>query len=248
MAESTFSYTFLDLYRDVLSYQGQGRTSTDATALAKAKRRTNEAYRKFLCLDWNFLVPVKTFKVESGKDEYELPDDYGVMKTPFKLAPNASWRNPVETTAALLLQARSFCPQTGTPSVYALYPEYTKESGLRYKILFYPTPNVSLDYIYSYRVLPNILVEDADIPYCPANLSHVLRAFCLSEVEKFDQEGSNFTHTNELNNVLLPQAINENSIRSPNTVGSMNMGFYSFGNRHSLYGNTAKLYGDVFNI
>jgi len=236
--ESSFSYTFADLKADVLSYQGQSRDTEDETAIAKAARRVNDAYRKFLALDWGFLSKQAAMTVEAGKDTYELPDDYGVMRVPFKAFPNTAYINPVEETVSKIWNCRMYYPQSGTPLFFTFLDEYSVQRGLRKKVVFFPSPPQTIQYNYEYRVFAEELSDDADIPYCPPNLSHVLREFCLAEVELFDQEGSNSAHTTQLYRVLLPQAIRENSIRKPSTVGSMipQTGYFSLGTRGTVYG------------
>jgi hypothetical protein len=243
--ESTFSNTFIDLYKEVLEYQGSGRDTVDADKIVTAKRRVNDAYRKFLALDWEFLGRHSVLKVEAGKNIYELPDDYGVIRVPFKLKPYQGWANPQEIPTSKFWTFQSFYPRLGIPLYYTFHTEYDVAKGLRFQVHFYPTPHIAMDYNWEYKLLPNKLVNDADIPYCPANISHVLKEFCLAEVELFDEEGQKTAHTNNLYNVLLPQAINENSIRSPESVGNMN-GDISDGNWptiHPMYGNTLGING-----
>ena len=224
MGESNLSYSFLDLYQDVLSYQGQGRDSSDADAIAKAKRRVNDGYRNFLALDWIFLSKTTTLDVIADTYSYALPDDFAIMRVPFKLSSDLSWRNPVEIPIGQFLQLRSFSTRSGTPSVFTFDTAYTVSTGVRYTAKFYPTPNASLTYNYVYKLLTSELSADDDIPFCPANISQVLRAFCLAEVETFDEEGSKTTWIDKLYQIMLPAAIKENSLRSPNTVGNMNRG------------------------
>jgi hypothetical protein len=247
MSESTLSFNFKSLYQDVLNYMGQDRDTTDADLLAKAKRRVNEAYRSFLALDWSFLGKHAVLQLDAGKDTYELPDDYGIIRTGFKLFPYMGWANPIETTVSQFWSYQSFYPRTGIPLFYTFHTEFAPAKGLRYTVMFYPKPHVSLTYNYEYRIYTSALVDDDEIPYCPASLSHVLRAFCLAEVEMFDEEGAKTAWTNKLYNVFLPQAIKENSIRSPNSVGSMNENAGMFSANlptiHSRFGNTISFEG-----
>jgi hypothetical protein len=238
--ESTLTYKFSDLFADVSAYRGKSRSPT-GDDLTDAKRRVNDAYRKFMSLDWEFLSQHRVLKVDAGKYVYELPDEYSVLRTPFKLFPYMGWVNPVEVPMDRFWQYQSFYPRQGIPLFYAFHTEFSEQKGLRYTVHFYPTPHVNLSYNYEMKVLPKSLVGDDDIPYCPANLSHVLREFCLAEVELFDEEGSKSVHTNQLFQVFMPQALKENAIRAPKTVGNMagdssnNMNWPTL---HSIYGNT----------
>ena len=239
--ESTFSKNFSELYKDVLEYQGAGRDSTDATKIAKAKRRVNDAYRKFLALDWGFLLKQATLKVDAGKDTYELPDDYAVIKTPFKCYPNTSFANPTEETISRIWEYQMYYPQNGTPQFYTFVSSYDVNVGIRCSVVFYPVPSQSIEYHYEYKIFTNVLTADTDIPCCPANISHVLAEFCLTEVEMFDEDGAKTAHTTNLYNVLLPQAIRDNAIRKPNTVGT-----FGPNNVNSPFGNVGTIYGTRF--
>ena len=242
MAEATTNYSFAQLYADVAAYRGTG-ASPSGDNLTIAKQRVNDAYRKFLALDWGFLSQHKVLQVEAGKYIYELPDNFAVLRVTFKLFPYMGWGNPVEVPLDKFWSYQSFYPRTGIPLFYAFHSEFDERRGLRYTVQFYPTPNANLTYNYEMKVLPNILVNDNDIPYCPANLAHVLRAYCLSEVELFDEEGAKTTWTEILLKVLLPQAIKENSIRQGNTMGNMggDLAYMNWPNNHPQWGNTANL-------
>jgi hypothetical protein len=251
--ESNFTYTFSDLYKDVLSYQGQNRDETDATLVATAKRRVNEAYRKFLGYDWAFLSQFEVLKVDAGQYEYTMPDNFSILRSSFKLFPFMGWANPQEIPVGKFWSFQSFYPRTGIPLYFTFKSEFSPTSGLRYKVLFYPTPHIGLTYNYEFKILPNAMVNDADIPYCPANLSHVLRAFCLSEVEQFDEEGTKTAWTTILYNVMMPQAMKENSIRSDKTVGNMCIGGspYTIGNfptLHPIFGNMLSIGGNTYSV
>ncbi len=219
--ESNFSYTFKDLWQDVLDYRGKGRDTTNADDIAKAKRRVNDAYRKFLCLNWEFLSKQAVLTVTSATDTYELPDDFGTLRVPFKCKANTSYANPSEDVVSNIWNLQMYSPSNGDPTRFAFISSYSEDVGIRKSVLFWPKPVQTIQYNYEYKVFPNELVDDGDIPYCPANISQVLREFCLAEVELFDEEGSKTAHTTNLYQVLLPQAIRENSIRTPNTVGSL---------------------------
>jgi hypothetical protein len=241
--ESSFSYSFRDLWQDVLRYQGQNPALTSGTALENAKRRVNDAYRRFLSINWSWGSEVDVLEVNHGKNEYELPDNFGTMKTSFKLFPYMGWINPNEIPIGKLMSFQGFYPRTGIPLYFAIKTTYTAEQGVRYTAIFYPTPHVNLSYNYEYKVLPGKLVGDDDIPYCPSDESLVLRAFCLSEVETFDEEGAKSTWTNLLYNTLLPQAISNDSRKRPATAGNLNSfaDDLSAGNwptMHPQFGNT----------
>lgn len=240
--ESSLSYSFLDLYSDVADYMGIGRSPTGDN-LAKAKRRTNDAYRHFLSLDWFFLKKSALLNIESGKKEYELPDDFGSLVNPFTVNGQDVCMSPVETSTNQINGLRNFSDTTGTPMYFAIQSDYSEGAGLRWKLLLYPTPNFSFSYIYSYKVLANELVNNDDIPMCSADLSVVLRAFCLAEVEMFDEEGSKNVWITRLYSTILPQAMNNDLKKRPRSVG--NMGGDCIDPRGYLYGDGRLYYNGL---
>jgi hypothetical protein len=215
--ESSLNYSFKDLYQDVLSYMGSSRDD-EGDALTTAKRRVNDAYRQFLALDWSFLKKWKLIQVISGSWEYELPDDYVMLKSKFACSSQNIIYSPTEVSQEFLMKQRAMSDTNGTPLYFALSCDYSKDEGVRWKVSFYPEPNLDLTYVYCYRVVTEELSSDDDIPFCPPDLSNVLRAFCLAEVEAFDDEGEKTAWTTKLYQTLLPQAIRNDLKKRPSHI------------------------------
>ncbi len=190
MAESTLTYPFSDLYKDVAEYAGLGRTPT-GDSLALAKRRVNDAYRRFLAAhDWHFLKMTAVLTTEGGKYRYNLPDDFSTFTRPFTYPPDDGWWNPYETDASTILATRTGSGTTsGRPYMFAIRTRpYTKGEGTRWEVIFHYQPDAIYQLTYSYRVSVDELVDDGDKPIGGPEHAQTLRSCCLAEVESFDEE------------------------------------------------------------
>ncbi len=220
MSESTITYTFLDLQDDVSEYMGQGRSPSDATT---AKRRVNDAYRNFLTShDWNFLKRSTVLTVEAGKWEYDLPDDFSEFVKPFYYPKDDSWFNLFERDEGYVMELRTGSGSTsGKPYVYALRnKDYSEGEGTRWEVIFHYQPDGTYTLLYTYRLMVNELVNDADLPVGGARYANMIRTYCLAEVENFDDEKVG-VWTQKIP-ILMDRAVkmdNRNSARSLGTIG-----------------------------
>lgn len=203
MTESSLTFPFSDLYSDVSEYRGEGRSPT-STPLAEAKRITNNGYRTFLAAyDWSFLKKTANINFEDGRWEYLLPDNFRQLKVPFKYPTMKGWPNPTERTEEELIDLRTGSGTTeGIPYCFALRASYFEGGGTRWEVIFHYTPDSATQAYYTYLINVDELVNDADIPIGGAEHSQLLRAFCLAEVEKWDEEKPG-TWTEEIKNLLL---------------------------------------------
>jgi len=233
MAELTTSYRFSELYTDVAEYAGVGRSPTVAD-IALAKRRVNDAYRKFIMANphtWSFLKPTKVLPLESGKWYYDLPDNFGGMIMPFKYPTDDAGYNISEISYEQLMDLRTGVGTTsGRPILWAIRnKEYSEGEGTRYEVCFFYTPNGTYELIYSYIIGVNKLVNDDDIAIGQPTHSATLRAFCLAEVELFEDEGEKNAHTKALYGVpylgqrgLLQQSLDMDKKMKPRFIGMLN--------------------------
>jgi len=224
VAESTLTYSFSDLWADCAEFAGLGRSPT-GDDLTMVKRRVNDAYRQFLGVhDWKFLKRTAVLTTESGRWFYDLPDDFTDLAMPFKFPTDNSWLNPNEIDEATIIELRTGSGSTsGRPYVFALRTkEYSEEEGTRWEVVFHYTPNGIYEFIYSYRIITNELVNDEDLPIGGPEHAVLLRAFCLAEVEAFDEESLG-TWSGRLP-ALIAAAIRKDNKKSAASVGIMGGG------------------------
>lgn len=190
MSESTFTYTFADLYTDVSEYAGLGRSPTGDN-LTLAKRRVNDAYREFVsAVDWHFLKKSDILNLQSGKWQYDLPDNFRELIVPFKYPTTDSWINPTEGSEDTILNLRTGAgTTTGRPYIFAVRPKlFDPEHGMRWEAIFHYEPDGTYAMSYTYRITPNELIEDGDVPIGGPEHAVTIRQMCLAEVEAFDEE------------------------------------------------------------
>ena len=217
----TFTYTFSDLHADVSEYIGTGR-SPGTTPLATAKRRVNDGYREFLAAhDWNFLKRSAILITEQGKYFSNLPDNFESLVYPFKFPPDNSWLNPTEVDESSIMQLRTGSgTSSGRPYYFAIRAkEYTEGEGTKWEVLWWFTPNSAYPFHFTYRIMVNELVDANDLPIGGPEHSQTLRAFCLSQVEAFDEEKPGiFTQKVP---ILLSASIKKDRRKSARSVGVM---------------------------
>ena len=221
--EPTFTYPFSDLYADVSEYIGTGRSPTaTSTPEVTAKRRTNDGYREFLAAhDWNFLKRSAIIVTETGKYHSDLPDNFESLVYPFKYPPDSSWLNPEEVDEATIMELRTGSGTgSGRPYNFAIRAkEYSEGEGIKWEVIWHYTPGSVYQLSYTYRIMVNELVNAADIPVCGPEHSQTLRAYCLAQVEAFDEEKPG-TFTQKAS-ILLNSSIKKDRRKSARSVGTM---------------------------
>lgn len=225
--ESTLTYSFEDLYKDVGEYAGLGRSPTGED-LATVKRRTNDGYRAFLgAHSWNFLKQSSILPIKTSW-QVPLPDNFESMKTSFKYSPTDGGGEMEETDESTILAMRSGSNSTtGRPVKFAIRPsKYSTAETVKWEAIFFPAPGGAYELHYSYWIVVNKLVETDDKPICGAEHSQALRAYCLAEVEAFDDEIEG-VWTKKLPFLLLDSIKKDGkkAARSVGVMGSKEIGY-----------------------
>ena len=105
------------------------------------------------------------------------------------------------------------------PQYYAIRAgEYTKELGLRYEVIFWPTPDTSYDMFYSYWFTPEVLSGDADLPMGGPEFAECLQQMALGMAEEEKDEISGGTQMIAAQ-AQLAACITMDQNREPRSVG-----------------------------
>ena len=220
----TLDLTFLEVYTAVSNYLGLGNPTTDTTDLANIKAIVNRGYRKFLMpvddstsvttgrirsqpkpYRWSFLRQTTTLSVVSGLDTYDLPIGFNGMIVPLKHT-TPQTLNPIEVPLEFIYEKRSETTGNSYPEFYAIKEkDFSPLIGRRREIIFEPCPNGSYTYYYTYRFLPEKLVEDADLFVGPPGSSEAILECCLSvaELQEKDTIGVHAMEADRLTQQLI---------------------------------------------
>lgn len=217
---ATMTYTFQELYNQVSKFLGTyGDTGPSGTDLTDAKALVKTGYLNFLtAYDWTFRRKYETLTTETGKFVYELPEDFGGLRTPFIFDNASGYPAPKEASEAHLMELRSFGEHNSYPYNFSFRTgRYDPQTGQRSEVLFWPTPDSEYTLYYSYHTMPPMMVNDTDVPLCGAEMAECLKQFCLAAAEREQDEASGVQ--NEAMNSLLQRAIQMDKLREPRSVG-----------------------------
>ena len=134
---------------------------------------------------WSFLRPVTVLPLVGGLGDYDLPEDFGGIVGVLTY-PAGTVSRPVclvgESAIRTLRQAN---PQGGKPTQAAIRPKSSTGTAIqRFEILFWPTPDASLDLSYRYYVLPKALSNENPYPYGGQLHCETILESCLSIAEQ----------------------------------------------------------------
>jgi hypothetical protein len=179
-------YTYSDLYNRVAKFLGTyGSSGPTGTDLTDAQDFVKSGYLSFLTsYDWTFRRRYTTLSFGSGTYIYELPEDYGGIRTRPQFTSQTGYPPMEERADNEIEELRSYGENAGYPEYYAIIAgQYTPETGQRYEFKVWPTPNQTWTLYYSYYSLPSMMSNDTDIPMGSADSSECLKQFCLAAAE-----------------------------------------------------------------
>jgi hypothetical protein len=198
--------------------------------LKKVKELNLRGYRQFLMpIDysnkkpycWNFLQKTSTISTISGIDTYKLPDDFGAIINPFKFTAPVSI-NPVQRSLEFFHDLKSTSNTSSYPSYFAIKTgTYDKITGQIYEVVFWPMPNGSYTYYYTYNFVPVAPVNDGDYFIGDELVSEAIleRALAVAEIDKNDEKGIHNSEADRLVQQLIGSDKQMGLIRN---LGSMN--------------------------
>jgi len=211
MAESTLSLTYDTIKVALGQYLGYGRTSgnwsTDQSNQMDdiIQRGLRQFYFPKSGHIWSFLKPTTTLALASADWQYDMPDDFGGLASPFSFSSDEGYYQIQQVPESKILGLRQrYNSQTGRPYMCAIrqlttYPNATE--GSRYEVIFYPTPDAVYTLYYSYHILMNKLVTTTNPNFYGGMVhSEAVLESCLAvaEVDVNDTLGIHNQKFNEL--------------------------------------------------
>lgn len=188
---ATMQYQYSELYNRVSKFLGTyGSSGPTGTELADAKAFVKSGYMQFLtAYDWTFRRRFTTLSFASGSYIYELPADFGGLRTRPQFTAQTGYPPMEERAENEIMELRGYGENAGYPEYYSIVADqYTPETGMRYQFKVWPTPNQTWTIYYSYYTMPAMMSNDTDVPMGSADTSECLRAYCLAAAEEESDE------------------------------------------------------------
>jgi hypothetical protein len=221
---SSLVYTFSDLYATVSKFLGTyGSSGPSGTNLTDAKTIVNDAYSRFICGNgsyrWSFLDQDGILNTLAGQYLYPLPEGFEALTHTFQFENETGYKAPIERDLDMIRSLRSESVESRAyPEVYAIQAGlYDPKFGQRKEVAFWPTPDTTYTFLYRYRIVPNKLENDADLPIGGPEMALVLKQMCLAEAESQGDKKASIQEQKA--SALLAQAIARDSARKPHILG-----------------------------
>lgn len=194
---------------------------------------------------WSFLYPTHSFTTTSGVGEYDLPADFANMHRPITYAPGTtSLLDPIEyVSERQVMMERSRYTSTGQPRIYTYRVKRGQDgiSGTGHELVFFPVPSGDLEMNLTYRVDPEWLINDGEIPEGGVAHSKVLLHAALASIDELIEGRDPSYHSQRYMEHLQASIKFDQQLATPATLG---FDFDGSDIRGSLYGNHGRTMND----
>lgn len=168
---------------------------------------------------WSFLSPVKRMAMVSGVETLDLPAGFTMLSGPMYYPPSSSALGPIiqEVGDHMIHERQQLGERTGQPSMVAVRVKDVSNDGVRYELLFWPTPDASYEFICRYKVSPDLLTADEDIP--PGGDVHAQTIIESVMASAEELRGNDGLHCKRFRERLVRSITHDEQIASPDTLG-----------------------------
>lgn len=216
MAEPTLSLGYADISAHVGRFLGWGGTSANWTAdqLARINGIVDSGLRQFYYAaippdrnephQWSFLFPTGSIVTSAADYTYDMPDDYGLIEGDFTFAAADSARSTVKVVGEGQIRHLQslYTSQSGKPTYAAIRPAANDgTTGIRWEVIFYPTPDAAYTLTYKYVVNRNYIRAAAPYPLGGAMHAETILESCLSVAEQREDDAEG-VHTKQYRTLL----------------------------------------------
>jgi hypothetical protein len=219
---ATMQYTYQNLYDRVSKFLGTyGSSGPTGTDLQDAKDFVKSGYMQFLtAYDWTFRRRFATLTLEGGKHIYEMPQDYGGLRTKFCFNRETGYPPLDDRSEQEIMELRGYGEYRTYPEVYTIRSGvYDPQGGQRYEVLFWPTPSSDYVLYYSYFYMPPMMSNATDVPMGGAEVSEAILRMCIAAAEDEGDEVLGVQAQKAQNE--LAKAIDQDKQREPKQLGYM---------------------------
>jgi hypothetical protein len=209
-------YTYLELKNRVSKFLGTyGSSGPSGTDLTDAEDMVKSGYLTFLtAYDWTFRRKYASLATASDIYIYELPQDFGGIRTPFKFTSQSGYPALQEVSEGDILEMREGGETTSYPQYFAVRAgHHNPETGQRYEVMFWPTPDAEHVLYYSHYTMPPMMSGDDDVPMGGAENSECIMCYCLAAAEVEQDEVAGVQ--SERANIMLSRSIKMDNLREP---------------------------------
>jgi len=218
-----------DVWAEVSRYLGTGASPT-GTALATAKRITQDAYGEFLMgmdprtsrvYEWSFLYPSATVTQTSGSTTSSLPADFEGFYGPIAYGSSGNGIAVEERTPGGLDQLYAMGGgYSGTPEFYAIEPVGNSSGDhSRYRLKWYPLPGSTTTLHYHYRQEQDALSNKLQgIPSIQRAVKQLARARAAEQENDISPDEN---PERSLAEKYMAAAIDLDAAMKPHTLGYM---------------------------
>ena len=211
MAESSLSLTYQDLIKAVGFYLGFGYPKTGTTAwnggdtddidnwnsdkFTQVNDIVQSGVRQFYNppsipgettpYKWRFLEPVSSFDTASDDYDVDLPDNFGILVGDLTFTDTSRFPSIKNINEVMIRRSRQTDSNSGRPQFCAVRPKSSDgNTGQRYELILWPTPDAVYAIEYKYAVLMNVLDVTNKFHFGGATHSETVKASCLAVAEK----------------------------------------------------------------
>lgn len=210
-----------------------GITSHAAAWTHKQSEEVNEAIRSGLrrfytpavlpgeryAHEWSFLRPIGSLSVIEGVYTYDLPEEFAFLDGPLTYYPGSSVLYPPirivsEQQVRAAHQETSY---SARPEMAAIRVKHDQQTGTRWEIMFYPTPNDTYTLALRYRTNPTLLSSGIAKPV--GGMPHaqtVIESCLLSADELMGSKSDRYAKYIEL---LRTSVSHDRVANAPETLG-----------------------------
>ncbi len=231
MAESTLSLSLVELQKIVGRRLGYTRDPSNwtteneediAEVIVTGLRQfywpaTREPH------SWTFLKPVLSVSLESGTSEYDLPDDWACLVGDYFVIDDETSMPKVmiasEQDIRLLSQSSVGNRMPEKAAVRPKAMESGDQTGQRFELVVWPTPDSDYTLLGRYEVIPFALSSSRIYPYGGAVHAETIKNSCLAAAEMFAEKVRGAEHERFMDSLMA--SINQDKKLSPRNIGMM---------------------------
>ncbi|MHC4332604.1 MAG: phage adaptor protein [Planctomycetota bacterium] len=217
---ATMQYQYQELYKRVSRFLGtHGDSGPTGADLTEAQDYVKSGYMQFLtAYDWTFRRRYATITMEPAKWVYEMPEDFGGIRTKFCFTRETGYP-PLDTRSEQeIIELRTYGEYNAYPEVFHVRSgQYNPQGGQRYEAIFWPTPSADYELYYSYFSMPPMMSNDTDVPMGGAEVAEAILRSCIAAAE--DEGDETIGPQAQKAQLELQRAIAQDKNREPKELG-----------------------------